>query len=978
MATVTATVTFTVPAASAASASNYDSGGGGGGGGGNKEAAEAMWHAVVTEEMQKRENVTALVALATADRNTSMASIEENVQKALSDPTTAARLVELICHVRNHGKSQASRQGVGITGAGERAAAERMMLALYKVDPDAAIAVSSLMPFYGSWNSVVHLMCEATTAPVTAGVDWARFAAHLYDVYAEQIKADQVAAAAGNPVSNASKFAPHEKRKGIPSIHGDEIARRVFSGTAVPAKGSAGQKSLRRRWRKLRVQLNAANAHIAEKYLSEKQAGRLDTRQITAGALATMRKALLNLTKKNTERTSDPGRRALRRKLEVMLAKEKPNVVVPSNLQQMADTLLKVDETTDDAVEVRLLTAGYKALVRDVATKVKQHIQRATTLAGQLSDGRGGCGGGGGGSKTDPLGEAAAKLAAALAHDPTRCAIAIDATASQTGMIPTASLLSLVLADVELAIAKEKRGGDEDFDDEPTSKVVLFSRTAQAVEIPAGTIANPPHRRLKLLYDAAQTLATSRAGDFGRGGKAGKADYGSMFRALSDDAAFANRHIIVASDFSDVPGFVGAVEVWRAEAAGNALATGATVDEAAAGAAAAEGRLVTAWRMTAPIGKTGKKRTRLPTFDRSNPRMDVVFVMDTTGSMGIWIKYASQQAVKMIKGLAAQNGIKARAAFVSYKDFGDPGHPTMTTWCDMEKTAHKARMNSFIARLGPSGGGDMPEDVATGLEQAEKLFVQSQNCIKVVVLIADAPAHGMYSNGINTHYNKADSWPTRNGVNQRERTLKAVDRLARQGVEMLFAQCTSGGAGLGLMTKLFDEQLRTHGTFLDAFSISGASNVFTEKIGTAINSLVSQAIAPPDTEGLDIVSGTDAGMPVQLVNQRFSEAMREALDLVPAETGKLEKKKASETRAPTVYERLAVKLADPTYDPVRLALSGTASGMFAGYRWAQALEDHTIQALVSAGVTPALMKERNYPDMVVDQFTRAIKLMAAR
>ena len=79
-----------------------------------------------------------------------------------------------------------------------------------------------------------------------------------------------------------------------------------------------------------------------------------------------------------------------------------------------------------------------------------------------------------------------------------------------------------------------------------------------------------------------------------------------------------------------------------------------------------------------------------------------------------------------------------------------------------------------------------------------------------------------------------------------------------------------------------------------------------------------------------------------------------------------------------MFERLAAKLADPTYDPVRLALTGVDHGMFASYAWSQTLQDHTIRALVTAGVTPALMKARGYPDMVINQFAHAIKLMAAR
>ena len=848
MATATATITMT-----AQPAFNVGNGGGAAAAAAADEENQRMWNEVVTAAMQDKPYATALVALATADRNTTQASIDENVQKALSHPSTAAMLVNLLFHVRNHEKSQSARQG-GVTGSGERQAAERMLLALFRHDPDAAFGVASLLPFYGSWSSVARLM-QATMAIAEedSTVDWARLRAHLYDVYAEQMKTDQAAADADKPVSNASKFAPHEKRKRIASAHGDEIARRVFGLAAVPTKGSPAHTGLRRRWRKLRVQLNNTNAHIAEKFLSEKRAGQLDTRQITAGALSAMRKALLNLTKKNTERTTDAGRRALRAKMQTMLAKEKPNVVVPSDLRQLADTLVRLDESTADRAEVQLLEAGYNSLVRSTEKKVVAHMQKAQDLLKQLRT----VDQGGGAAKDGPLDQAAEKLAQALAHDPTRCAVAIDVTATQTGTIPTAALLSLVLADVELSLAVKRHaapdnggGGAAEFDDEAPSSVVLFGRAARTVEVPAGTIANPPHRRLRLVYEAAQALSTSRDGDFGRGAAAGP-DYTGMFRTISSDLAFAGRHIIVASDFANTAAFVGAMEGWRAEAAGTALVSARTAAKAAAAATAADSRLVTAWRLQRPLGERerARKRTRLPVYDLANPRMDIVFVMDTTASMGTWIRCAQQKVIEMVQSLATQNDVAARAAFVSYRDFGDAGHPTMTPWCDMQKPMHQKRLQTFINGLLAVGGGDAPEDVATGLESAERLFALSHNCIKVVVLIADAPAHGMtgvsgQSSSWSSRLGMTDDWPTRNGVCQRRRTLKAVSRLAAGGAELMFAQCTHGGGGLEKMTQMFDDELLKHNTFLDAFSIAAGSTAFAEKISSAVGGLLAQAVAP--------------------------------------------------------------------------------------------------------------------------------------
>ncbi|CAD8122205.1 unnamed protein product [Paramecium sonneborni] len=119
--------------------------------------------------------------------------------------------------------------------------------------------------------------------------------------------------------------------------------------------------------------------------------------------------------------------------------------------------------------------------------------------------------------------------------------------------------------------------------------------------------------------------------------------------------------------------------------------------------------------------------------------IDVVFIMDLTGSMKPWKDIMEKTIAKIIdKFLKSINGYQIRVAFVGYRDF-----------CDKEKfylynfTKKVQQIQDFIFQLETKGGGDEAEDVVTGFEQALKLnFSHHPESLLCTFLLADAPCHG--------------------------------------------------------------------------------------------------------------------------------------------------------------------------------------------------------------------------------------------
>ena len=124
------------------------------------------------------------------------------------------------------------------------------------------------------------------------------------------------------------------------------------------------------------------------------------------------------------------------------------------------------------------------------------------------------------------------------------------------------------------------------------------------------------------------------------------------------------------------------------------------------------------------------------------PVVDVVFVLDTTGSMSGLIQTAKEKIWSIATTMAsAQPTPEIRIGLVAYRDRGD-AYVTKTVDLSSDLDSVYAELMDFRA----DGGGDMPESVNAALAEAVDTLSWSQRdqAYQVIFLVGDAPPHTDY------------------------------------------------------------------------------------------------------------------------------------------------------------------------------------------------------------------------------------------
>ena len=119
--------------------------------------------------------------------------------------------------------------------------------------------------------------------------------------------------------------------------------------------------------------------------------------------------------------------------------------------------------------------------------------------------------------------------------------------------------------------------------------------------------------------------------------------------------------------------------------------------------------------------------------------IDIMFIMDLTGSMGGFLSEAKRSIKKITEEISDHNpGSKIRLSFIGYRDFETKEEQRKYEIINF--TENIENIISTIKEYICYGGGDQPEDIAGALYQALKMDWKSS--AKYVVLVCDAPCHG--------------------------------------------------------------------------------------------------------------------------------------------------------------------------------------------------------------------------------------------
>jgi Mg-chelatase subunit ChlD len=128
------------------------------------------------------------------------------------------------------------------------------------------------------------------------------------------------------------------------------------------------------------------------------------------------------------------------------------------------------------------------------------------------------------------------------------------------------------------------------------------------------------------------------------------------------------------------------------------------------------------------------------------PQIEVLFVLDTTGSMGGLLEGAKLKIWSIASQmLQARPTPRLRIGLLGYRDRGD-AYVTRFTDLTEDVDAVYAQLTQFQA----GGGGDAPESVNQALHEAitRASWSQDRKTLKLVFLVGDAPPHMDYQDDV--------------------------------------------------------------------------------------------------------------------------------------------------------------------------------------------------------------------------------------
>ncbi len=188
------------------------------------------------------------------------------------------------------------------------------------------------------------------------------------------------------------------------------------------------------------------------------------------------------------------------------------------------------------------------------------------------------------------------------------------------------------------------------------------------------------------------------------------------------------------------------------------------------------------------------------------PKIELVFALDTTGSMSGLINAAKEKIWSIASTMAAaQPTPEISIGLVAYRDRGD-AYITKR----IELSQDLDTVYSELLQLKAAGGGDGPESVNAALFDAVHSMNWSQdpNSYKVIFLVGDAPGHNDYQDDV--PFVKTLEQAAKNGIivntiqaGQNPYMVKAWDKIAELGQGDTF-QVGHGGSAIAIKTPFDD------------------------------------------------------------------------------------------------------------------------------------------------------------------------------
>jgi hypothetical protein len=169
----------------------------------------------------------------------------------------------------------------------------------------------------------------------------------------------------------------------------------------------------------------------------------------------------------------------------------------------------------------------------------------------------------------------------------------------------------------------------------------------------------------------------------------------------------------------------------------------------------------------------------------AHPRVEVAFVLDTTGSMGGLIDGAKRRIWSIARRIGeGQPRPDLAIALVGYRDRGDE---YVTRVHDLTGDVDLVYQNLMSFQAG--GGGDGPEHVSAALHDAvHRVSWSSGPALRMIFLVGDAPPHVDYQDGFD--YRRASREAAARGI-----TLETIQCGEDQATASFWREIASAGNG---------------------------------------------------------------------------------------------------------------------------------------------------------------------------------------
>jgi Mg-chelatase subunit ChlD len=209
---------------------------------------------------------------------------------------------------------------------------------------------------------------------------------------------------------------------------------------------------------------------------------------------------------------------------------------------------------------------------------------------------------------------------------------------------------------------------------------------------------------------------------------------------------------------------------------------------------------------------------QVPDQASGKPMLEMVFVLDTTGSMGGLIEGAKQRIWGIVNEVMQSASHPAvRVGLVAYRDRGDE-YVTKV----LPLTNDLDQVYSTLMSYRAAGGGDTPEDVrralADGVHKAG-WSPRTQGIAQIIFLVGDAPPHNDYKDEPDTVTTTAAAVKAGMIVNTIQcgnlpETQPAWQLIAQRGEGQYFAIAQDGG--VQAIATPYDKEMAEKGAILGA------------------------------------------------------------------------------------------------------------------------------------------------------------------